>query len=88
MPHTNKWNRLLKCLDDVYGFKDRNTSEFNKVGQRYDEERNQHVITIEYKVQMSGGDQVKNYMDPEDEAQRKVLNRIRSMRTTGQRNGV
>ena len=83
----NKWNRLLKCLDDVYGFKGKNKSEFTKIGQRFDEDRNQHVITIEYRVQISGGGKVKKDIDPDVEAMSEVLKRIRS-RDTGQKTGV
>ena len=83
----NKWNRLLKCLDNVYGFKGKNKSEFTKIGQRFDEDRNQHVITIEYTVRMSGGDKVKKDIDPEVGAMSEVLKRIRS-RDTGQKTGV
>ena len=83
----NKWNRLLKCLDDVYGFKGKNKSEFTKIGQRFDEDSNQHVITIEYTVQMSGGGKVKQDIDLEAEAISEVLKQIRS-RNTGQKTVV
>ena len=46
----NKWNRLLAMLDQVYGFADKQHSEYRKVGQHYDERTNEHAVIIEYRV--------------------------------------
>lgn len=84
----NKQNRLLICMDTFYGFESGITSEVNEVGQQFDEERNQHVITIEYRVPVLGGSQVKEVIDPEVESMREVLKRIRSMKAPCVKTGV
>jgi hypothetical protein len=50
----NKWNRLLTVLDHVFGFKNKARSNFKKVSQGFDENTNEHVIVIEYRVQVEG----------------------------------
>jgi hypothetical protein len=50
----NKWNRLLAVLDHVFGFKNKARSDFKKVSQTFDENTNEHVIVIEYRVQVEG----------------------------------
>ena len=46
----NKWNRLLKALDHVYGFANQSQSSMKKLKQGFDEKSNEHVIVIEYRV--------------------------------------
>ena len=46
----NKWNRLLKCLDSVFGFENQVKSTFKKIKQGFDANANEHVIIIEYRV--------------------------------------
>ncbi len=53
----NKWNRLLKTLGHMLGFKDQKKSTVRKVSQTFDERTNEHVIMIEYRV-CRGGDGV------------------------------
>jgi hypothetical protein len=50
----NKWNRLLAMLDHVFGFKNKARSNFKKLNQTFDEKTNEHVIVIEYRVQVKG----------------------------------
>jgi hypothetical protein len=49
----NKWNRLLKMLDTVYGFENQVKSSFRKIKQGFDERSNEHVFVIEYRVRRS-----------------------------------
>lgn len=48
----NIHTRLLAVLDDVFGMGvgDKLKSQFRKVGQSFDEQTNEHVIYIEYRV--------------------------------------
>ena len=50
----NKENQLLKLLDNVFGFGQIRNSTFRKIKQEFDEKRNEHVITIEYRVETEG----------------------------------
>ena len=50
----NKWNRLLAMLDEVFGFKNKNRSKYRKLSQAFDEQTNEHVIVIEYRVSVKG----------------------------------
>ena len=55
----NKWNKLLKMLDGVYGFENQVKSSFKKLKQGFDEKSNEHVVIIEYRV-MRGDMSVKS----------------------------
>ena len=50
----NKWNQLLVTLDAVFGMKGRESSKFKKLSQDFDEQTNEHVIVIEYRVRVKG----------------------------------
>jgi len=50
----NKWNQLLAALDVVFGMKGKEKSKFRKLSQDFDENTNEHVIMIEYRVQVAG----------------------------------
>lgn len=50
----NKWNRLLATLDEVFGFKNKIRSKYRKLSQAFDEQTNEHVIVIEYRVSVKG----------------------------------
>jgi hypothetical protein len=50
----NKWNRLLASLDRVFGMNNKERSTFKKLSQDFDERTNEHVIVIEYRVQVKG----------------------------------
>lgn len=50
----NKWNRLLACLDQVFGMNNKERSTFKKISQDFDEKTNEHVIVIEYRVRVKG----------------------------------
>ena len=50
----NKWNKLLACLDQVFGMKNKENSRFKKVSQNFDESTNEHVIMSEYRVRVAG----------------------------------
>jgi len=49
-----KQNQLLKLLDNVFGFEHIRNSTFKKVKQEFNQKRNEHVITIEYRVETEG----------------------------------
>ena len=49
-----KQNQLLKLLDNVFGFEHIRNSSFKKVKQEFNQKRNEHVITIEYRVETEG----------------------------------
>lgn len=55
----NSWNKLLLLLDDVLGFKNKVKSNFKKIGQSFDEKTNEHIIHIEYRVSVGGGNVVR-----------------------------
>ena len=50
----NKCNQLLAMMDDVFGFPNKIRSKFRKVSQDFDEKTNEHVILIEYRVNVKG----------------------------------
>ena len=50
----NKWNRLLASLDRVFGMTNKERSTFKKISQEFDENTNEHVIVIEYRVRVKG----------------------------------
>ena len=50
----NKSNQLLALLDRVFGFKNKIRSKFRKIRQDFDENTNEHVILIEYRVSVKG----------------------------------
>ena len=50
----NKWNRLLASLDRVFGMNNKERSTFKKLSQEFDENTNEHVILIEYRVRVKG----------------------------------
>jgi hypothetical protein len=47
----NKVTRLLAMLDAVFGFENKVKSNFKKIKQDFDDQTNEHVIVIEYRVQ-------------------------------------
>ena len=49
----NKWNQLLATLDKVFGM-NKERSTFKKLSQNFDENTNEHVIVIEYRVRVKG----------------------------------
>ena len=50
----NKETQLLAMLDDVFGFPNKIRSNFRKVSQSFDQQTNEHVILIEYRVSVKG----------------------------------
>ena len=52
----NAWNQLLAALDAALGFPNRNNSTVKKLKQGYDNETNEHVILLEYRVRVNPGE--------------------------------
>ena len=50
----NKETQLLAMLDNVFGFPNKIRSKFRKVSQSFDQQTNEHVILIEYRVSVKG----------------------------------
>ena len=50
----NKSNQLLALLDRVFGFPNKIRSTFRKLRQDFDENTNEHVIVLEYRVKVKG----------------------------------
>ena len=50
----NKSNQLLAVLDRVLGFPNKIRSKFRKIRQDFDENTNEHVVLIEYRVSVKG----------------------------------
>jgi len=50
----NKSNQLLALLDRVFGFPNKIRSTFRKLSQNFDENTNEHLILIEYRVRVKG----------------------------------
>lgn len=86
----NNWNRLLKCLDAVYGFENQVKSSFKKIKQGFDDKSNEHVIYIEYRV-MRGDMSVKSRKKAKDDgevrraAQARIGNLIRDINNQSKR---
>lgn len=57
----NAATRLLKYLDDYFGFKNENPelkSTIRKVSQKFDERANVHIVVFEYRVKQYAGSRV------------------------------
>ena len=50
----NKWNKLLAMLDQAFGFENKLKSSYRKIRQDFDDQTNEHMIVIEYRVQVKG----------------------------------
>ena len=50
----NKWNKLLAMLDQAFGFENKLKSSYKKIRQDFNDQTNEHVIVIEYRVQVKG----------------------------------
>lgn len=50
----NDATQLLALLDSVFGFKDKIRSNYKKVQQHFDEQTNETVILLEYRVRSRG----------------------------------
>jgi len=50
----NASTQLLALLDRVFGFEDKIRSNFKKVQQHFDEQTNETVILLEYRVRSRG----------------------------------
>ena len=75
-----KQNQLLKLLDNVFGFEHIRNSSFKKIKQDFDEKQNEHVITIEYRVETEGKQSQKINQDSKRKGTDvKSLNLIRSI---------
>ena len=74
----NKWNRLLVTLDAVFGMKGKEKSRLKKLSQDFDENTNEHVIVIEYRVRVKGT--VKS--TPRKNSGRRQLAFLRQLMTT------
>jgi hypothetical protein len=46
------WNKLLSVLDQVYGFPNMASSTLKKLEQGYDNETEEHVIRLEYRIKI------------------------------------
>jgi hypothetical protein len=46
------WNKLLAVLDQVYGFPNMASSTLKKLEQEYDNETEEHVIRLEYRIKI------------------------------------
>ena len=76
----NKQNQLLELLNNVFGFEHIRNSSFKKIKQEFDEEQNEHVITIEYRVETEGKQSQKINQDSKRKGTDvKSLNLIRSI---------
>ena len=76
----NKQNQLLELLNNVFGFEHIRNSSFKKIKQEFDEEQNEHVITIEYRVETGGKQSQKINQDSKrNGTDIKSLNLIRSI---------
>jgi hypothetical protein len=65
----NKWNQLLALLDDVFGFQNKIRSKFRKVSQSFDQQTNEHVILIEYRVVVKGTMKSQPQVNPQQQNQ-------------------
>ena len=52
----NAWNQLLAAMDAALGFPNRKNSTVKKLKQGYDNDTNEHVIWLEYRVRVNPGD--------------------------------
>ncbi len=49
----NNWNQLLLILDKTLGFPNKSSSTVKKIKEDYDNQRNEHVILLEYRIKTS-----------------------------------
>ncbi len=47
------WNQLLQILDKTIGFPNKTTSTVKKIKEGYDNQRNEHVVWLEYRIKTS-----------------------------------
>lgn len=48
----NNWTRLLQALDSVFGFPNKASSRIARHRQGFDEQKNEHVFLIEYRIRV------------------------------------
>jgi len=65
----NKETQLLAMLDDVFGFQNKIRSKFKKVSQSFDQQTNEHVILIEYRVSVKGTMKSQPQQNPQQQNQ-------------------
>ncbi|MDO9405591.1 MAG: hypothetical protein Q7T87_16275 [Polaromonas sp.] len=51
----NTWNKLVAYLDATFGFPNRVSSNVKKLSQGFDNNAQEHVIWLEYRVKVSAG---------------------------------
>ena len=49
----NRWNKLQVLLDSMFGFPNRVSSKVKKLQQGFDNRTQEHVVWIEYRVQVN-----------------------------------
>ncbi len=64
------WNKLLVTLDEVFGFQDKIKSTVKKKQQHFDQETQEHVFLIEYRVMR--GERAKQKKRKDDSVDRRV----------------
>ncbi len=47
------WNKLLAALDETLGFSNKVSSRVRKLKQAYDNNKNEHVIWLEYRIKVN-----------------------------------
>ena len=50
----NKWNMLLRALDEVFGYEGKNQSSFKAINKYFKQETGETVVVIEYKTKKKG----------------------------------
>lgn len=71
----NAWNQLLAAIDAALGFPNRRTSTVKKLKQTYDNDTNEHVIWLEYRVRVNPGDQANSQQETRSETLLDALTR-------------
>lgn len=49
----NRWNQLQALLDSMFGFPNKVSSKVKKLQQGFDNRTQEHVVWIEYRVQVN-----------------------------------
>jgi len=75
------WNQLLITLDETLGFPNKKSSKVKKIKQAYDNNTNEHVIWLEYRVRVS------NDVAPKPEPQQQIAQEERRMKFLRQLSG-
>ena len=75
----SKWNQLLAMLDQALGFPNKQSSKVMKRGQGFDNDTQEHVVWLEYRVRVLADKPPEPPLDPSGEKPKRDMNRLRQL---------